>query len=59
MSSDIYENILVFLLPFLGVESMVSMLVGVVNDKKVFEIISWVTIMLFCIIVLGTLWMNK
>ncbi|WP_298840211.1 hypothetical protein [Clostridium sp.] len=59
MSSDIYKNILIFFLPFLGVGSMVSLLIGELIDKKIFKIIYLITIMLFCIIVFGTLLMNK
>jgi len=59
MLYDNFENILMFLLSFLGIGSMVSMLVGVFTDKKVFEAISLVTIMLFCIIIFGALWINK
>ena len=59
MLYDNFENILMFLLSFLGMGSMVSMLVGVFTDKKVFEAISLITIMFFCIIIFGALWINK
>lgn len=55
----ILENILVFLLPFLEVVFIASMIFGIKMDKKVLKIISYVaiTFMYFSICIL--LWANK
>ena len=55
----ILENMLVFLLPFMEVIFLASVIFGIKMDKKVLKIISYVAITFMYLSICILLWANK
>ncbi|MBZ9686729.1 hypothetical protein G9F72_010370 [Clostridium estertheticum] len=58
-SKIIFENIIMFLLPFLEVIFLASVIIGIRMDKKVLKIISFVVITFMYLSICILFWVNK
>ena len=55
----IFENMLIFLLPFLEVVFLACVIIGMRRDKKVLKIISFVVITFMYLSICILLWVNN